>query len=140
MILKLYHTIQPLKEGRKWAQMKQTPAPLPGGKTAFPPARTALRDLYRAARHLPSTDPYAPARLARIADQTEYFLQEWPLPDWPEALHSGQPLPDRYVLLSWVLTARREINRAGTAPGTVWPYARWHQITTTLLAALVPFA
>lgn len=120
--------------------MKQTPASPPNGKTLFPPARTALRDLYRAARHLPSTDPYAPARLARIADQTEYFLQEWPPADWPEALHSGQPLPARQVLLTWVQTARREISQAGIAPGTTWTYPRWHQISTTLLAALVPFA
>ncbi|RSK50040.1 hypothetical protein [Hymenobacter rigui] len=120
--------------------MKQTPEPPAGEKLVFPPARTALRDLYRAARHLPSTDPYAPARLARIADQAEYFLQNWTAETWPAALHSGQPLPARQVLLGWVLMAQREIKQTGTSPGTVWPYATWHRIFTMLLAALVPFA
>lgn len=118
--------------------MKHSPAP--GAVTAFPAVRTALRDLYRTARYLSSTDAYAPARLARIADQAEYLLQAWPLAEWPAALHSGQPLPPRQALLTWVLTAQREISQTGTAPGTVWPYARWHQISTILLAALVPFA
>ncbi|MBT2557623.1 hypothetical protein J7E24_07495 [Hymenobacter sp. ISL-91] len=46
---------------------KETPAST-GHATPLPPACVALRDLYRTARHLPSTDPYTPARLARIAD------------------------------------------------------------------------
>ncbi|MBT9394249.1 hypothetical protein KLP40_13845 [Hymenobacter sp. NST-14] len=120
--------------------MHDTSALPTGDHTRFPPARTALRDLYRTVRHLPSSDPYAPARLARITDQAEYLLETWPLAEWPVALHSGQPLPERHVLLGWVATARREITHAGTAAGTVWPYPQWHRITTTLLAALVPFA
>ena len=120
--------------------MKQTPALPADDATRFPPARAVLRDLYRTVRHLPSSDPYAPARLARIADQAEYLLETWPLADWPEALHSGQALPERHVLMGWLTTARREIGHAGTAAGTIWPYPQWHRITTTLLAALVPFA
>lgn len=115
-------------------------APAAGDPTRFPPARTALRDLYRTVRHLPSTDPYAPARLARIADQMEYLLETWPAEQWPAALHSGQPLLARAVLMGWVAAARREIGHAGTAPGTSWPYPQWQRITTTLLAVLVPFA
>ncbi|RSK33061.1 hypothetical protein [Hymenobacter metallilatus] len=120
--------------------MKQTPEPPAGEKLLFPPARTALRDLYRTARHLPSTDPYAPARLARIADQAEYFLLNWPLEAWPAALHSGQPLPSRQALLAWVLMAQRELRQIGTSSDTPWPYATWHRVSTLLLAALVPFA
>ena len=128
------------KPGRKWAHMKDTAALAADGTTRFPPARTALRELYRTVRHLPSSDPYTPARLARIADQAEYLLDSWPAAQWPRALHSGQPLPARAVLLGWVAAARRDIGHAGTTPGTSWPYPQWHRITTTLLAALVPFA
>lgn len=120
--------------------MKHTAAPAASESLRFPPVRTALRDLYRSLRHLPSSDPYAPARLARIADQAEYLLDSWPAEQWPAALHAGQPLPARAVLLGWVATARRDIAHAGTAPGTAWPYPQWHRISTTLLAALVPFA
>ncbi len=132
--------IRARKVGRTSAHMDQSSALAPNESTRFPPARTALRELYRVVRHLPSADPYAPARLARIADQAEYLLESWPLPDWPAALHSAQALPTRAVLLSWVTAARREIGYAGTTPGTPWPYPQWHRITTTLLAALVPFA
>ncbi|WP_092741871.1 hypothetical protein [Hymenobacter psychrophilus] len=120
--------------------MKDTAASAATEATLFPPARTALRDLYRAARHLPSSDPYTPARLGRIADQAEYLLDSWPVSQWPMSLHSGQSLPARAVLLGWVAAARRDISHAGTAAGTSWPYPQWHRITTTLLAALVPFA
>ena len=128
------------KVGRKSADMKTIATPVADETTRFPPARTALRDLYRTIRHLPSSDPYAPARLARIADQAEYLLGSWPAEQWPADLYSGQPLPARAVLLGWVATARRDIGHAGTAPGTSWPYPQWHRISTTLLAALVPFA
>ncbi|RFP66641.1 hypothetical protein D0N36_02765 [Hymenobacter lapidiphilus] len=120
--------------------MKKDTAPEMGQTILLPPACAALRNLYRTARHLPSADPYTPARLARIADQAEYLLDSWPAAQWPGALHSGQPLPARAVLLAWVATARRDIAHAGTAAGTSWPYPQWHRITTTLLAALVPFA
>jgi hypothetical protein len=120
--------------------MKQFPEHPAGPKTSSPPARTALRDLYRTARHLTSTDPYAPARLARIADQTEYFLQAWPAPAWPTALHAGQPLPARQTLLTWVQSAKREISQLGTAPSVAWSYSAWHRVFTLLLAALVHFA
>ena len=132
--------IRARKAGRTSAHMEQPSALAPNEPTRFPPARTALRELYRAVRHLPSSDPYTPARLARIADQAEYLLESWPLYDWPAALHSAQTLPTRAVLLGWVSTARREIGHAGTTPGALWPYPQWHRITTTLLAALVPFA
>ncbi|MBX0289453.1 hypothetical protein K3G63_03340 [Hymenobacter sp. HSC-4F20] len=98
----------------------------------FPPARTALRELYRTVRHLHYTDPYAQARLARIADQAEYFLQAWPANEWPENLHATQALPPREVLLAWVATAKSESTRP-------WTYAVWQQATTLLLATLVPF-
>ncbi|WP_426492149.1 hypothetical protein [Hymenobacter sp. 102] len=120
--------------------MKQFPEHTADEKTSFPPARMALRDLYRSARHLSSTDPYAPARLARIADQAEYFLQAWPASAWPQALHSGQALPARQTLLIWVQSAKREINQLGTTPAVTWSYPAWHRIFTLLLAALVHFA
>ncbi|MET4105979.1 hypothetical protein [Hymenobacter sp. UYP22] len=120
--------------------MKPHPELPAGEKTSFPPARTALRDLYRTVRHLPSTDPYAPARLARIADQAEYFLQAWPLQEWPAALHSSQALPARQVLLAWVSTAKREIRQLGVTPTVTWTYTSWHRVSTLLLAALVHFA
>lgn len=120
--------------------MKKETPPSAAHGIQLPPACVALRDLYRTARHLPSTDPYTPARLARIADQADYLLDTWPTEQWPVALHSGQPLPARAVLLAWVAVARRDIGHAGTAAGTRWPYPQWQRITTTLLAALAPFA
>ncbi|MCA8830469.1 hypothetical protein [Hymenobacter pini] len=120
--------------------MKQTPERPLGENPAFPPARTALRDLYRSVRCLSSTDPYAPARLARVADQAEYFLLAWPAEEWPASLHSSQPLPTRQTLLTWVLTARHEISQLGTTPTVAWTYPSWHRIFTLLLAALVHFA
>lgn len=111
---------------------------LPGAtSTPLPPARMLLRELYRAARQLQFTTPYAPARLSRIADQAEYLLQEWPLEQWPPALHSGQPLPARHVLLTWVATVRRD---AAELPNGSPSYAAWQQASTLLLATLVPFA
>lgn len=96
----------------------------------------SLRTLYRSARHLQHTDPYAAARLGRLADQAEYFLQQWPDTQWPQ--HTAGPdhtIPAKAVLLTWLDTARREAATGGTLS-----YTRWHQILTTLLAALVPFA
>ena len=120
--------------------MKSYPELSAGEKSSFPSALIALRDLYRTVRHLPSTDPYAPARLARIADQAEYFLLSWPLHEWPAALHSSQALPARQVLLTWVMTAKREISQLGTTPTVTWAYTSWHRVSTLLLAALVHFA
>lgn len=110
----------------------QQPAP------ATLPLSQALRTLYRSALPIRHTAPYAAARLARIADQAEYFLQQWPDEQWPTYLHSSQPLPAKAVLLAWLGKVRQETvaYTAGTAP---WPYASWRQASTTLLAALVPF-
>ncbi len=100
------------------------------------PLGRSLRTLYRSARHLQHSDPYAAARLARIADQAEYFLQQWPAHQWPQhAAGPDWPMPDKAALLSWLDTARRDATSGGT-----WSYTRWHQTLNTLLAALVPFA
>lgn len=96
----------------------------------------SLRTLYRSARHLQHTDPYAAARLGRIADQAEYFLQQWPDSEWPQhASGPDWPMPAKSALLTWLDTARREAAAGGT-----FSYTRWHQMLNTLLAALVPFA
>jgi hypothetical protein len=96
----------------------------------------SLRTLYRNARHLQHTDPYAAARLGRLADQAEYFLQQWPDTQWPQhASGPDWPMPEKAVLLTWLDTARREAAAGGTLS-----YSRWHQMLNTLLAALVPFA
>lgn len=108
--------------------------------TAPPAAQTALRDLYRAARQIPYHAPYAAARLARIADQAEYFLHEWPVELWPTASPSDWPVPTKNVLLAWVTTAKTEAERYRAPTTQPWTYAAWRQITTTLLAALVPFS
>ncbi|UPL51069.1 hypothetical protein [Hymenobacter sublimis] len=106
------------------------------GTTHLPIApKVALRDLYRVARRLHFTDPYAPARLTRIADQAEYFLHAWPAEEWPQALHSGQALPSRSVLLAWVAAAKREAALAAVP----WSYASWQRVATMVLAALAPF-
>lgn len=121
--------------------MKQTHPSPPGSTTHFPPARTALRSLYRAARHIRFADPYAGARLARIADQAEYFLQQWPTDEWPASLaEEAAAVPPRAVLLAWVATAKREAAQLSARPPGIGTHASWQQITTTLLAALVPFA
>ncbi|TGE04932.1 hypothetical protein [Hymenobacter fodinae] len=100
----------------------------------------ALRELYRTARHIYHSDPYAAARLARIADQTEYFLQTWPEEQWPTSLHGVQPMPSRHVLLTWTANAKRDAVAFSLLPESAWSYAQWRQITTTLLAALAPFS
>ncbi|MBC6699450.1 hypothetical protein [Hymenobacter sp. BT190] len=95
----------------------------------------SLRTLYRSARHLQHTDPYAAARLGRIADQAEYFLQQWPDSQWPKYASSPDwPMPEKQVLLTWLDTARREATTTDALT-----YTRWHQMLNTLLAALVLF-
>lgn len=103
--------------------------------------QSALRDLYRAARLLPYHAPYAAARLARIADQAEYFLHQWPADRWPPCSRSDSPIPTKDVLLIWLTAAKREAEHYQHSAGasSSWTYAAWRQITTTLLAALVPF-
>lgn len=99
----------------------------------------ALRDLYRAARLIPHHTPYAAARLARIADQAEYFLHQWPQEQWPAYSRSDSPIPAKDVLLSWLSAAKREAGHHQHAASAPLTYAIWRQVTTTLLAALVPF-
>ena len=94
----------------------------------------SLRGLCRSARHLQHQDPYAAARLARIADQAEYFLQQWPDEHWLAISRSNWPLPDKAVLLAWLATVKEETSTEAT-----WTAARWQQASSTLLAALVPF-
>jgi len=103
-------------------------------------ARAGLRDLYRAARLIPYHAPYAAARLARIADQADYFLHEWPTKFWPAFSQPDWPVPAKEVLLAWVATAKTEATYYLPPNNNAWTYAAWRQITTTLLAALVPFA
>jgi hypothetical protein len=81
------------------------------------------------------TDLYASARLARIADQAEYFLLQWPAAHWPASSRLALPVPGKQVLLGWLTTVKRESLAGGT-----WPYTRWRETQNTLLAALVPFA
>ena len=122
--------------------MKQpsSPSSAPhGDATLLSSLHFSLRQLYRSARHISHTEPYAAARLARIADQAEYFLQQWPAELWPLRLHAAdQPLPGRAVLLAWLATAKQTAAQSQAA--AVWSYAAWRQVSTTLLAALVPFA
>lgn len=98
-----------------------------------------LRDLYRTARNIQPHAPYAAARLARIADQAEYFLQQWPADQWPYATSTNSPIPSREVLLRWLTTAKAQAAQAAQHPQP-WTYAGWHQATSMLLAALVAFA
>jgi hypothetical protein len=109
------------------------------GPTPTASYQTALRDLYRAARLIPHHTPYAAARLARIADQAEYFLNQWPLEQWPTYSRSDSPIPTKDVLVSWLTAAKREAEHYQHATGSPWTYAAWRQVTTTLLAALAPF-
>ncbi|UYZ63969.1 hypothetical protein [Hymenobacter weizhouensis] len=101
--------------------------------------QASLRQLYRSARYISHKEPYAAARLARIADQAEYFLHEWPADQWPDRLSpSSQPLPARSVLLAWLATAKHTASQTDRAKPC--SYSCWRQVTTTLLAALAPFA
>ncbi|WP_460621541.1 hypothetical protein [Hymenobacter tenuis] len=113
---------------------------LGGPSTSPDTTQTALRDLYRAARRLHFSEPYAPARLARIADQAEYFLQEWPAERWPAGLHSGHPLPAREELLQLVHETMRIKAVYEHTSAQRWSHTHWHQAITSLLAALEPFA
>lgn len=120
--------------------MKKSASSFQTDTTQLTPAGKALRDLYRTARHIYFSDPYAAARLARIADQAEYFLQAWPEDQWPVTLHDQQPMPSRHALLAWTAAARREATHFSLPENTPWAYANWQQVNTTLLAALVSFA
>ena len=120
--------------------MKNTASCFPPESVQSLPSRKALRDLYRAARHISHSDPYAAARLARIADQAEYFLHEWPTELWPDAMNPDHVLPDRHVLLAWAASAKRKAAHFSLPENSPWSYASWHQVVTTLLAALVFFA
>lgn len=98
-----------------------------------------LRDLYRSARTIQHHAPYAAARLARIADQAEYFVQQWPASHWPYATSTNSPIPAREVLLRWLATAKAQATEAAQLPQPC-SYTSWHQATSMLLAALVAFA
>ncbi|WP_022824897.1 hypothetical protein [Hymenobacter norwichensis] len=110
--------------------------PVPSPTAAY---QAALRDLYRAARLIPHHTPYAAARLARIADQAEYFLHQWPTELWPTYSRSDSPIPDKDVLMNWLSSAKREAEYHQDAASAPLTYASWRQVTTPLLAALVPF-
>ena len=105
---------------------------------ATTPLNRELRNLYRSARHIQHNAPYAAARLARIADQAEYFLQQWPDEQWPTVSQPDWPMPAKLVLIAWLEAVKLD-TEPYVAGNTVWPYASWRQATTTLLAALVPF-
>lgn len=120
--------------------MKKSASSFPMDTAPVSPSAKALRELYRTARHIYHSDPYAAARLARIADQAEYFLQAWPEDQWPTSLHNQHPMPSRHVLLAWAATARREAMHFSLIENMPWAYANWQQVNTTLLAALVSFA
>lgn len=111
-----------------------------GSSPTPPPARTALRELYRAAGRLQFSDPYAPARLVRIADQTEYFLLEWPPDQWPSYLHSGQPLPSRDELLHHTAQVKNLAAARGSSTQPGWSHQRWERALRALLGTLQPFA
>ncbi|SNC62474.1 hypothetical protein SAMN06265337_0678 [Hymenobacter gelipurpurascens] len=120
--------------------MKNSASCFPTESVQALPSRKALRDLYRSARHITHSDSYAAARLARIADQAEYFLYEWPRELWPAAMQPDQVLPGRHVLLAWAAAAKRDATHFSLPANSPWSYASWHQVVTTLLSALVFFA
>lgn len=121
--------------------MNKTPFPRP---EEFAPALLALartlRDLYRTARSIRHSAPYAAARLARIADQAEYFLQQWPAGHWPDTSPAGQPMPPKDALLAQIAAASTEARRYASPAGRLWPYASWQQVSALMLEALEPFA
>ncbi|QJX48762.1 hypothetical protein HMJ29_18305 [Hymenobacter taeanensis] len=120
--------------------MKNSVSTIATNSVQASPSGKALRELYRTARHIYHSDPYAAARLARIADQAEYFLHAWPEEQWPTTQPGPYPFPSRQVLLAWAATAKRDATAFSLLPESSWSYAHWRQVTTTLLATLVPFA
>lgn len=112
---------------------------LNGGADASLSLTRQLRDLYRTSRLIQHHDPYAAARVARIADQAEYFLQQWPSDQWPSVTSCHRTVPTREVTLTWLASVKAQAHQAAQS-GHPWAYASWRQTTSVLLDALVAFA
>ena len=65
----------------------------------------ALRTIYQHLLLLQPLAPYSTARLARLADQTEYCLTQWPLAEWPQYSRQGEQLPPQAGVRRWVQQA-----------------------------------
>ncbi|MDF7815198.1 hypothetical protein [Hymenobacter sp. YC55] len=65
----------------------------------------ALRTIYQHLLLLQPLTPYSTARLARLADQTEYCLTQWPRPAWPQYSRQGELVPPYSQVHRWVQQA-----------------------------------
>lgn len=65
----------------------------------------ALRTIYEHLLGLQPHTPYSAARLARLADQTEYCLAHWPLTGWPQYSRQGERIPAQPQVQQWVQQA-----------------------------------
>lgn len=73
----------------------------------FSPAELlhTLRTIYQHLLLLQPGTPYRSARLARLADQTEYCLTQWPQPAWPQYSRQGELVPPYAQVHHWVQQA-----------------------------------
>jgi hypothetical protein len=66
---------------------------------------STLRTIYQHLLLLQPHTPYSTARLARLADQTEYCLAQWPLQLWPQYSRQGESIPAYAQVRHWVQQA-----------------------------------
>ncbi|WP_143436942.1 MULTISPECIES: hypothetical protein [Hymenobacter] len=61
-----------------------------------------LRGLLSQTRALSPSTPYATARLARLTDQSEYFLLQWPHDEWPHINRTGDSVPSKPLVINQI--------------------------------------
>ena len=66
---------------------------------------STLRIIYHHLRQLDPLTPYSTARLARLADQTSYYLEHWPVALWPQYSRQGELIPPHSRVWGWVQQA-----------------------------------
>ena len=95
----------------------------------------ALRTIYQHVLLLQPFMPYSTARLARLADQTDYCLMQWPLTQWPQYSRQGELIPAYRQVYQWVQQAAELL---ATLPGTLCAKTQpvWQQAATLLRRAL----
>ena len=87
---------------------------------------SALRQIYHQLQLLHPLTPYSKARLARLADQTTYCLEHWPLALWPQYSRQGEPIPAYSRVREWVQHATQLLASLPSSLGETTT-ATWQQ-------------
>lgn len=82
---------------------------------------TLLRTLWSQLVALQAQTPYRDARLARIADQGDYVLRNWPADQWPVTNRQLAPVPNRVELMRQLTYLTQAIAACNQQHISIWP-------------------